>query len=147
MSDRAPGTWVWSNLPQLASAVALGAGVLAAFTYLFGGFQPKSQIDLRDALERLTKVEAAQASAAQTGVSDRTANTTAIEAAKELFRTELKAWPLPREQSAQASGFDSHLSKLDGRADGLEHRTSDAEYSIRDLTNKYGSLTSSAPRK
>jgi hypothetical protein len=147
MSDtRAPG-WIWANMPHITAAAALCVIVAGVFTWMFGGFQPKSQIDLRDALERLTKLETAQASTGQTAISDRTATTTAIEATKELFRTELKAWPLPREQSAQASGFDSHLSKLDGRADASEHRISDAEYNIRDLTNKYGTLTTSAPRK
>lgn len=143
MSDtpaRSHGIWVWSNLPQLAAAVLLIGALWGVGTYLFGGFQPKSQIDLRDALERLTKVEAAQASAAQIALSDRTANTTAIEAAKQILNSRLDAMP----RSKDFSDWEGHLSKLDGRADAGEHRISDAEYNIRDLTNKYGALTSTA---
>lgn len=137
---RAPGLWIWDNLPQLAAAALLCGILWGTLTFLFGGFQPKSQVDLHDALDRLTKLEAVQASAGQTSISDRTANTTAIEAAKQIINSRLDAMP----RTKDFSDWEGHLSKLDGRADAAEHRISDAEYNIRDLTNKYGALTSTA---
>lgn len=62
-----------------------------------------------------------------------------------LARLEAKMDTLPR--SKDFSDWEGHLSKLDGRADGLEHRMSEGEYGIRDLVNKYGSLTSTGARK
>lgn len=135
--------WIWANLPQVASAATLCVIVGGLFTYLFGGFQPKSQIDLADARDRVAKLEAAQTLTNQTAASDRTATNLAIEAAKQLFNGRLDTMPRPKD----FSDWEGHLSKLDGRADGFEHRISDAEYNIRDLANKYGSLTTTGARK
>lgn len=139
--------WIWTNLPQVASAATLCVFFIGILTWMVGGFTPKSQADLTDARERVAKLELALNSTNQTAASDKAATNAAIEAAKQLFYTELKAWPLPRELSAQASGFDSHMSKLDGRVDGLEHRIGEAEFGIRDLGNKYNSLTTTGARK
>lgn len=148
MSDTsAPGAWIWSNLPQIAAAATLGVFVIGIGTWLFGGFTPQSQVVANSVQERLGKLEAGQVSSAQIAASDKAATGTAIEATRQLFYTELKAWPLPREMSAQASAWEAHLSRLDGRSDGFEHRISEAEFGIRDLGNKYNALTTSAPRK
>lgn len=110
MSDtRAPG-WIWANMPHITAAAALCVIVAGAFTWMFGGFQPQSQI----MQERLAKAEA-----------------------------RLDTMPRPKD----FSDWEGHLHDLDGKYEALKQKSADTEYNIRDLTNKYGGLTTSAARK
>lgn len=121
MSDRAPRLWIWSNMPQIAAAVLLCGTVFGVLTYLFGGFRPQSQIDMDQQKAAIVRLESRQA----------------------VAETRLDALP----RASDFAEWAAHLSRLDAVYEGQRDKVTANGYDIKDLQNKYGSLTTSAPRK
>lgn len=121
MPDTDTRARLWSNLPQIVAAVMLCGTVLGGLTWAFGSIRPQSRIDFEQLQAQVTKIDARLA----------------------VAETRLDALP----RASDFADWTAHLSRLDAVFEGQRDKVTANSYDIKDLQNKYGTLTTSAPRK
>jgi hypothetical protein len=118
-----PTVWeqLWAASPRVLFMITALTVVYAILTFMTGGIRPQTQIDLED-LKRQ-----------ETGLASKVA----------VCESRLDALP----RASDFSDWVAHLSRLDAVFEAQRDQVTQNKYDIKDLANKYQSLTTTPPRK